>query len=40
MNLNNVRIGPRLAIGFGAVLALLLVIVGIAYTQLPAPTVA
>ena len=34
MNLNNVRIGSRLAIGFGAVLALLLVIVGIAYTQL------
>ena len=34
MNLNNVRIGTRLAIGFGAVLALLLVIVGIAYTQL------
>lgn len=34
MNLNNLRIGARLAIGFGAVLALLLLIVGIAYTQL------
>ncbi len=34
MNLNNVRIGSRLAIGFGAVLLLLLVIVGIAWTQL------
>ena len=34
MNLNNLRIGSRLAIGFGAVLALLLLIVGIAYTQL------
>jgi methyl-accepting chemotaxis protein len=34
MTLNNLRIGPRLAIGFGAVLALLLVIVGIAYFQL------
>ncbi len=34
MNLNNLRIGSRLAIGFGAVIALLLVIVGIAYTQL------
>ena len=30
MNLNNLRIGARLTIGFGAVLALLLVIVGIA----------
>ena len=34
MNLNDLRIGARLAIGFGAVLALLLVIVGIAHTQL------
>ncbi|MDP3823992.1 MAG: methyl-accepting chemotaxis protein [Burkholderiales bacterium] len=34
MNLNNLRIGTRLTIGFGAVLALLLVIVGIAYFQL------
>ena len=34
MNLNNLRIGSRLAIGFGAVLALLLLIVGIAYSQL------
>ncbi|MEQ1686497.1 MAG: methyl-accepting chemotaxis protein [Burkholderiaceae bacterium] len=34
MNLNNLRIGARLTIGFGAVLALLLVIVGIAYFQL------
>ena len=34
MTLNNVRIGARLAIGFGAVLALLLLIVGIAYSQL------
>ena len=34
MTLNNLRIGPRLAIGFGAVLTLLLVIVGIAYFQL------
>ena len=34
MTLNNLRIGPRLTIGFGAVLVLLLVIVGIAYVQL------
>jgi methyl-accepting chemotaxis protein len=34
MNLNNLRIGVRLGVGFGAVLALLLVIVGIAYFQL------
>ena len=34
MNLNNLRIGARLGVGFGAVLALLLLIVGIAYTQL------
>ena len=34
MNLNNLRIGARLSIGFGAVLALLLVIVGIACFQL------
>ncbi|MEP7296163.1 MAG: methyl-accepting chemotaxis protein [Burkholderiales bacterium] len=33
MILNNLRIGPRLALGFGAVLALLLVIVSIAYLQ-------
>ena len=34
MLLNNLRIGPRLAIGFGAVLTLLVVIVGLAYGQL------
>ncbi len=34
MTLNNLRIGPRLSIGFGAVLALLLVIVAIACWQL------
>ena len=34
MTLNNLRVGARLAICFGAVLALLLVIVGIAQTQL------
>jgi methyl-accepting chemotaxis protein len=34
MTLNNLRIGPRLGIGFGAVLALVCVIVAIAYTQL------
>jgi hypothetical protein len=34
MIMNNLRIGPRLAIGFGAVLLLLVVIVAIAYWQL------
>ena len=34
MSLNNLRIGTRLGLGFGAVLLLLLVIVGIAYSQL------
>ncbi len=34
MNLNNLRIATRLSIGFGAVLALLLVIVVIAYSRL------
>ncbi|MEP6876499.1 MAG: methyl-accepting chemotaxis protein [Burkholderiales bacterium] len=34
MNLNNLRIATRLSIGFGAVLALLLVIVTIAYSRL------
>jgi methyl-accepting chemotaxis protein len=38
MTLNNLRIGPRLAIGFGAVLALLTVIVGLAYLQLSRAT--
>jgi len=33
MTLNNLRIGPRLGLGFGAVLTLLLVIVSIAYLQ-------
>jgi len=33
MNLNNLRIGTRLSIGFGAVLALMLVIVAIAYSR-------
>ena len=34
MTLNNLRIGPRLGIGFGAVLALVCAIVAIAYVQL------
>ena len=34
MTLNNLRIGPRLSIGFGAVLALLLVIVAIACARM------
>ncbi|MEP7101743.1 MAG: HAMP domain-containing protein, partial [Burkholderiales bacterium] len=34
MNMNNLRIGPRLSIGFGAVLLLLVAIVAIAYWQL------
>jgi methyl-accepting chemotaxis protein len=34
MNLNNLKIGTRLALGFGAVLALLLIIVSIAYVRL------
>jgi methyl-accepting chemotaxis protein len=34
MTLNNLRIGPRLGIGFGAVLALVCVIVGIAWLHL------
>ena len=31
MNLNNLKIGVRLSVGFGAVLSLLLVMVGVAY---------
>src|SRR5450631_1075007 len=34
MHLNHLKLGPRLALGFGAVLALLALIVGIAYWQL------
>ncbi|MBX3621886.1 MAG: HAMP domain-containing protein [Rhizobacter sp.] len=34
MSLNNLKIGTRLSIGFGAVLTLLLVMVGVAYVQM------
>jgi methyl-accepting chemotaxis protein len=34
MNLNNLKIGTRLSIGFGAVLALLLLMVAVAYLQM------
>ena len=34
MNINNLRIGQRLAIGFGVVIGLLVLLAGLSYTRL------
>ena len=34
MNINNLRIGQRMAIGFGIVISLLVMLAGLSYTRL------